>query len=180
MRLHLVRHLAPMVAPGVCYGRTDLEVDPALEAHALPALRASLPAAAPVIASPLRRCASLAARLAPSVRYDARLVELDFGSWEMQRWDAIARDAIDAWAADTVTYRPGGGENVLTMARRICAFYDDMARVPEPDAIVVCHAGAIRLLAARAQGFDALRMAQTAAEQPHAIAYGAVTVIDCV
>ena len=33
MRLHLVRHLAPMVAPGVCYGRTDLEVAQALDAN---------------------------------------------------------------------------------------------------------------------------------------------------
>ena len=47
------------------------------------------------------------------VRLDARLVELDFGSWEMHHWDTIPRAQIDAWAADVALYRPGDGESVL-------------------------------------------------------------------
>lgn len=180
MRLHLVRHLAPQVAAGVCYGSTDLAVDPSLEAAALPALRRALPPGLPLFSSPLRRCVSLASALGGTIAFDARLAELDFGAWEMRTWDSIDRAEVDAWAADVVHYRPGGGDNVIGMAQRIGAFYDDLIAARIPAAIVVCHAGAIRLLAARARGLNPDRMAREAAERPHAIAYGEVTIIDCV
>lgn len=181
MRLYLVRHLSPMVAPGICYGRTDLAVDPAVLASALPALRAQLPAGAPVVSSPLRRCAALAACLSVNaVRHDARLAELDLGAWEMRRWDDIARGEIDAWAADVALHRPGGGESVADMAARIAAFYADMVRERGPDTIVVCHAGAMRLLAACGRGLAPVDMARRAADQPNAIAYGEVLVLECV
>jgi alpha-ribazole phosphatase len=180
VRLHLICHLAPLVAPGVCYGRSNIDVDLAQQARALPALRAQLPQGASVISSPLRRCASLARGLCPTPRFDARLVELDFGSWEMRHWDAIARAEIDAWAADVAGYRPGDGESVLDMAHRIAAFYDDLVRGPASDAIVVCHAGSIRLMAARQRGLDPDCMALEAAAQPHAIGHGEIVVLDCV
>lgn len=180
MRLHLVRHLAPLVAPGICYGRTDLETDAEELARALPALRAALPAGAPVISSPLRRCAALASALGTEVRFDARLAELDFGAWEMRSWSAIARAEIDAWAADVARYRPGGGESVFDMAERIAAFYSDLSSEDWPDAVVVCHAGAMRLLSARHTGLSPTGMAREAARQPHAIGYGEVIVLDCV
>lgn len=180
MRVHLVRHLAPLVAPGVCYGRTNIAVDLGLQAHALPELRARLPPGAPVISSPLRRCASLAAGLSDQVRLDARLMELDFGSWEMRHWDTIARSEIDAWAADVALYRPGDGESVLDMAHRIAAFYDDLVRESAPETVLICHAGTIRLMAARQQGLDPDAMARQAALRPHAIGYGEIIVLDCV
>ena len=177
MRLHLVRHLAPSVAPGVCYGRTDLTVDPHTLALALPALRERLPADAPFISSPLRRCACLAESLTGQVRYDARLVELDFGAWEMRAWVDIARAEIDAWAADVAYYRPGGGESVFDMALRIAAFHDALMRQPWPDVVIICHAGAMRLLAARQRGATPAAMARLAASKPHAIGYGEVILL---
>ena len=180
MRLHLIRHLPPVVAPGTCYGRTDLAVGPEAQARALPLLRARLPAGAQVVSSPLRRCASLACALSESVRFDARLAELDFGAWEMRAWSDIARAEIDAWAADVVHYRPGGGESVFDMALRIDAFYQDLLRESWLEAVVVCHAGAMRLLAARQRGLDPLAMAREAARESHAIAYGEIMLLDCV
>ena len=180
MRLYLVRHLQPTVAPGVCYGRSDLPVDTQLQAESLPGLRAQLPAAAPYYSSPLQRCATLANALSPEVRFDARLAELDFGAWEMHTWDAIARGEIDAWAFDVAHYRPGGGESVFDMAQRICTFYADLMRENLPNAVLVCHAGAIRLLAARARGLPPLAMAREAAERPHAISYGEVIILQSV
>ena len=180
MRLYLVRHLAPLVSPGVCYGRTDLDTDPAAQLLALPALRGALPARAPIYTSPLRRCTSLARALGGAVQVDARLAELDFGSWEMQPWDAISRADIDAWAADVAGYRPGGGESVTAMAARISDFYADLMHAQAPQAVVICHAGAIRLLTARAAGMDAAAMAQAAAARPHTIGYGEIVVLDAV
>ncbi len=175
LNLLLVRHFAPQVAAGVCYGSTDLAVDPTLQSRALPALRARLPAEAALFCSPLRRCAGLAAELsmgAPGI--DARLAELDFGRWEMRSWDAIARAEIDAWAADVVHHRPGGGESVFDMALRVHAFFVALRRAAPPAAVVVCHAGTMRLLSAACGGAGPLEMARAAAAAPHQIAYGEV------
>ena len=171
MRLHLVRHLAPLVDKGVCYGRSDLEVDPATIAATLPALRARLPAGSNVYSSPLRRCAALAEALSDKVTFDARLTELDFGAWEMRRWDDIARAEIDAWAADVVHYRPGGRESVAAMAARVLEFF---TALPAEPAVVICHAGTIRLLSAWRPGCDIDTMARAAAATGNPVAYGQI------
>lgn len=179
MRLHLVRHLPPLVDPGVCYGRTDLATDPAAQVLALPALRAALPDV-PVYSSSLRRCAVLAEALGNPVQLDDRLVELDFGTWEMQPWDAIPRIEVDAWAADVAFYRPGGGESVADMAARIAHFYADLVAANADEAIVICHAGAIRLFIAHSCGLGVPEMARAAAAHPHRIGYGEIVILDCV
>lgn len=175
MRLILVRHPAPAIAPGICYGSSDIAVAPEDHARVLATLIATLPTGLPIFSSPLQRCATLATALkdalgAPALHFDERLVEIDFGAWELQPWSAIARTDIDAWAADPVHYRPGGGESVAAMAERIRAFQDEMRM----DAIVVCHAGAMRLMAAFHSGLDAVHAART----PNAIAYGGVLTLD--
>ena len=178
MRLHLVRHLAPLVDAGVCYGRTDLATDPAAQLKALASLRAALPMMAPIYSSPLQRCLRLAEALGgATLHVDKRLAELDFGRWEMQPWDAIPRAEIDAWAADVAHYRPGGGESVADMAARIAGFYADILQANVDEAIVICHAGAIRLLSARAAGMDVEQMAQAAAAHPHSIGYGEIVTL---
>lgn len=178
MQLILVRHPPPLVASGVCYGRTDLAVSPEQLEQTLTALRASLPSGLPLYSSPLRRCAGLAASLSPAPIYDDRLVEMDFGSWEMQPWDAIPRAGIDAWAEDVVHYQPGGGESVLRMAQRIAAFHADLQRqLGGGSAVVVCHAGAMRLLSACHGGMAPAEMALHAARAAHNIPYGSTLIL---
>jgi alpha-ribazole phosphatase len=186
MHLILIRHPQPDVPPGVCYGRTDLAVTPEqLEqtlANLLPSLLPSLPPRIAVYSSPLQRCATLARRLADHPVFDARLVEMDFGVWEMQPWDAIPRADVDAWAADLASYRPGNGESVLQMAERITAFYRDLQRqldgaTDSSQAIIVCHAGTMRLLAACHAGLAPHEMALQAAQTPHHLPYGAALIL---
>jgi alpha-ribazole phosphatase len=177
VQLILVRHPQPQIAPGVCYGRSDLAVAPEHLAHTLAALSATLPRGLPIYSSPLQRCATLAAQLAaplqsPPPMLDARIAEIDFGDWELRHWDDIPRADIDAWAADLVHYHPGGGESVLQMAGRIAAFHADLQR-QQQDAIVICHAGAMRLMLACHAGLTPADMALQAARNPHQIAYGA-------
>jgi alpha-ribazole phosphatase len=129
------------------------------------------------------RCASLAEALAqdlPSFAlcFDARLAEMDFGAWEMQPWHAIARTEIDAWAADLAWHRPGGGENVLAMAARVDAFLGDLLREQHEIAIIICHAGTIRLLSALQARLPLEETALLAAHSAHKIAYGATVVVD--
>lgn len=180
MRVHLVRHFTPDVAPGLCYGSADLAVASEVHQQMLPAVQAALPPGLPVYSSPLRRCLQLAHALAPHVRVDRRLAELDFGTWELRAWSDIARAEIDAWAADVACYRPGGADSVADMALRVSDFYAHLMQAAEPEAVVVCHAGTMRLFAARQRGLASAAMAQHAADHPHAIAYGAIVTLDCV
>jgi alpha-ribazole phosphatase len=170
MRLILVRHPQPLVAAGICYGSTDVPVAPEVAQRAAATLQAALPSAARVYSSPLQRCAALAARLSrPTL--DARLAEMDFGRWEMQPWHAIPKAEVDAWAADLIDYRPGGGESVLQFTSRVASFYDEMRRLPDQEAVVICHAGTMRVLAACQAGLPLAETAMRAAQTPHPIAY---------
>ena len=180
MRLLLVRHPRPAVAPGLCYGGTDLPAveDDTLRVHAT-LLAAGLPGALPVYASPLRRCADLARLIAGErVRFDARLAEMDFGGWELRSWDAIGRDEVDAWNADLLHHRPGGGESLLQVAHRVATFRADLHASGEPEVLVVCHAGTMRLLAAIGGGVRLEQAALQAASTPHHIAYGEMLVLE--
>lgn len=180
MELILVRHPAPTAAPGICYGSSDLPAHPAALAACVKDVCAVLPPellrTAPIYTSPLQRCLALAAQLAAvagrsnGVLPDARLAELHFGAWELRAWDDIPRAEVDAWAADLLNYRPGGGESVLDAARRVQGFLEAL----EGNAIVVCHAGTIRLLQALAGGVPLHEAALQAAAKPHAMAYGSI------
>ncbi len=147
MRLYLVRHPAVAVDPGVCYGASDLPLHPGWESSLL-ALRAALPAGLPVHSSPLRRCHDLAIALSPTARTDTRLRELDFGRWEMQAWDKISRDELDAWAAAPLTYAGYGGESVAMMQLRVTEALGELTA----DCLWVTHAGVMKLVCAQLLG----------------------------
>ncbi|KFI09037.1 histidine phosphatase family protein [Massilia sp. BSC265] len=179
MRLILVRHPQPDVAPGLCYGSTDVAASTSAIAQVVGTLReAGLPGTLPVFASPLSRCALLARELGVPVTLDARLAEMDFGAWEMRAWDTIARAEVDAWTADLLHYRPGGGENVLDVARRVAAFRDELRHAGHPGALLVCHAGTIRMLSALHLGGSIAEAALRAASSPHRISYGEVILLE--
>lgn len=150
--LHLIRHPKPLVEPAICYGQLDV----AGEAPELVATRllAELPPGLPVYSSPLRRCRELAQFLQPHPIIDRRLAEMDFGDWEGQPWDAIPRTELDAWAADIAGYAPPGGESPRQLQQRALAF---VAGLTVPEAVVVTHAGVIRVLLAYWQGLPAER-----------------------
>lgn len=150
MRLYLIRHPQPAVAPGICYGSTDLGLaeDPAPIAAAL---REFLPPDALLFSSPLTRCRLLAEALHPAPLFDARIREIDFGDWEMQPWDALDRAALDAWAADPFGFEPPGGEAVAALRARVADF---LATLPSAaaDVVLVAHAGVIKVCAAELAG----------------------------
>jgi alpha-ribazole phosphatase len=178
MQLLLVRHPRPAVGLGICYGSTDVAVDDQEVARVHAALAQAVPAHASVFCSPLQRCAALANKLRThGVTFDRRLAEMHFGNWEMRPWDGIPRAEVDAWADDLLHYRPGDGENVLDVARRIAAFRDDLMRAGHSEVVVICHAGSIRLLAALHEGRAIDDAALHAARTPHQIGYGELVVL---
>jgi alpha-ribazole phosphatase len=152
----LIRHPAPDLAPGICYGQLDLGLaEPAARTAA--DLRARLPPLALVASSPLQRCRQLALLLHPAPEFDDRLAEMHFGQWEGRSWETIDRAALDAWAADPFGYAPPGGESARAMAARVVSFAADFSRrikaqAAVRDVAVVAHQGPLRVLAAHWQG----------------------------
>lgn len=149
-RLWLVRHARPLVAPGVCYGGLDVAADDKHTKASALRLHSALPPHITVIhSSPLRRCRQLAdelfslrANTAP-IQLDARLQEMDFGTWEGRRWDDIARAEIEAWIADFTRFRPGNGESLQQVLARVAQALHD-AQQSGKDAVWITHAGVIR------------------------------------
>ncbi|MDD2927215.1 histidine phosphatase family protein [Rhodoferax sp.] len=167
MSLWLVRHAQPLIEPGVCYGALDVAADETATTQAAQALAQVLPHGARVSSSPLQRCERLTlvlCGLRPDLTYkvDARLVEMNFGCWEGQRWDSLAADELARWTADFWHHRFGGVESVADVMQRVAAAWDDAAAGPGPQ-VWVTHAGVIRAVELLAQG---VRQLSDAAQWP--------------
>lgn len=80
-------------------------------------------------------------------RTDARLLEVDYGSWEGQFWHEIAKLDAAGYAArqaDIWNWRPEGGESYKMVADRVSSWLAELAR----DSVVVAHGGVSRALRA--------------------------------
>lgn len=136
------RHPRPLAHVGRCIGRTDLGIDPRkarrlarrIHRHAL---RHGLPRV--VCSSSLKRCREVGRHLRSlGWRHvlDNALLEADFGAWDGQAWAHIAREEVDAWVADFLHHRPGGGESLQQVLTRAEGW-----QPPQPGVTVVGHAG---------------------------------------
>ena len=144
MELLFVRHTAVDPAlKGRCYGQTDVGL---LKPHepSFESIRAQLPAGLPCMSSPAQRCQELAAALNPDFTTDALLWEMNFGDWEMQTWDEIPQAPLQRWMDDFDTEAVPGGESYPQLVDRIGEFLDAIRRKPQPQFLIVTHAGVIR------------------------------------
>ena len=178
MAIYLVRHTAPDIKPGICYGATNVPVHEAEFARVMPLIDSALPEAALIVTSPLTRCRRLADFLAAShtsreVFVDEHLIERDLGHWTGRMWDEIPRDEGKAFAADFSDYVPpavssadgpvprgdgvaprlGAGESVRDMQTRVLAgFNAAWERAAGRNLVIVAHAGPIAAMIAQWQG----------------------------
>lgn len=157
MELFLIRHTAPAVETGVCYGRADLPLAESAEQD-IQATLALLPKFDLVYSSPAQRCLRLASALA---RRDAcelilapELQELDFGEWEQLPWARIPREHSDPWAADTWNRAPPGGETEQALWTRVANWYQTALPAPVSRCAVVAHGGPLRVLRCLALGLS--------------------------
>ena len=150
MKLWLLRHAAVVLAPGLCYGASDVPADAALTLEAAEKAAAFLPLALPVQTSALGRTRQLGAALQTlrpdlgAPRADARLNEMHFGCWELQPWDTVPRSAFDDWMADFPHHRFGGVESTQMVIQRVAAALRELTDSGAQEAVWVTHAGVIR------------------------------------
>jgi alpha-ribazole phosphatase len=153
MKVTLIRHSMPRIAPGICYGRLDVAVDGSADEQILSELASEdgVQGARCVWSSPAVRCRGLAEAIArfrsAPLSVDDRLSELDFGAWEGQAWATIDRVELDRWAASVLTFAPPGGESGADLIARVRDFHSDLRRARE-DCVVVSHGGPLKVLLA--------------------------------
>ncbi len=151
----VARHPRPRVGARICYGRTDVELAEPADTGAATLIAAAVDPVERIITSPLSRALEVARRVAARtgapLHADDRLAEMDFGAWEGLAWTAVPRPEIDAWAADPLAYRPGGGESVADVLRRVRRAWTGIASSADTT-LVVTHAGPIRCLLHIARG----------------------------
>lgn len=144
MDVILIRHTTPRVEKGICYGQTDLELADTFMQE-LEVLKDKLPKQCDIIySSPLKRCKELANQLGEGVRTDNRLMEMDFGNWEMKLWNDIPQDELNPWMADFVNVGVPGGESFQEMIARVDEFLAEMLARDHKRILIVSHAGVIR------------------------------------
>ena len=132
-------------------------------------------AARKIWSSPAKRCLALARAIstgtnAPKHR-DDRLQELDFGSWEGQRWDDVPRDALDRWGADPLGFAPPNGESGAALVARLRSFQLHLI-MERQDCVVVSHGGPLKVLVALLRGSPVDLLAQ-------APSFGWIDIVTC-
>ncbi len=145
MKITLIRHTQVAVEPGICYGQTDVETAPGFAGEAA-TVRKNIADKTfdAVFCSPLSRCRKLAAYCGfPTPVIDERLKELNFGQWEMRKWDEIDDPALQEWYNDWIHLPAGGAESYTDQYQRVSHFLDDLLRKNCLHAGIFTHRGVI-------------------------------------
>lgn len=145
MRLVLIRHTSVAVPRGVCYGQTDVPLAKSFPREAA-AVKEKLGkySFTEAFSSPLTRCVRLASFCGfvhPVI--DSRLIEMNFGEWEMKRFDDIKDPRLQQWYNDYINVAATGGESVLDQRRRLIDFVEDISRTHSGSTVAVFTHGGI-------------------------------------
>lgn len=158
----LVRHGQPdLGGRRLAYGHLDVPLSPVGEAQHQAVIAAlSGHGFDSISSSDLSRCRVLAEALAAARGLDLRLSpalrEQRMGLWEGRPWDEIqaegGRGVNDQWAAYE-RWCPPEGESLLDLDERVERFVEEEGfRTRGGRHLLVCHAGVVRVIVARALG----------------------------
>ena len=178
MDVYLVRHTTPDVSSAVCYGQADVGLAMSFndEWTTLKPKLAGLENPL-VFSSPLQRCVKLAEKAVDHFNFsspliDVRLLELNFGDWELKAWQDIPQGVVDEWTDEHVKQAPPNGESYQDLHQRAKGFLVDLeSNQNGKQALIFTHAGVIRALVA-----DALNVPLREASRVE-VNYGSVTLI---
>lgn len=164
MKVYLIRHTSVDVAPGTCYGQTDVPLKASFEEEAA-VCKSRIEGLVfdKVYTSPLSRCTRLAAFCGyPGAERDDRLKEINCGKWEMKRYDDISDPRLREWYDDYLHIPATGGESFMDLLHRVSSFLEELKQHPYEQVLIFAHGGVLISAQVYAgvikpeQGFDAI------------------------
>lgn len=152
MEVYLIRHTTPKIEKGICYGQSDVPLAASFPVEAKNVLT-MLPVDIEITySSPLTRCYELAKLVqSNNLITDERLLEYNFGQWEMKEWDSIDQKLLDRWMKNFIIMRVPGGENVIDLNKRVSEFVIELKEKNHKKVAIVTHGGVIRCFVAHVQ-----------------------------
>ncbi len=143
MEIHLVRHPKVAIQSGICYGQSDVFLsDEGLLSINQINLANSYDC---IYTSPLKRCTVISDKLNLNSIIDNRLMEVDFGDWELKDWNEIPTDEINPWYNDYIHVNPPNGESLIDLVKRVNDFRIELTEKHQHQKILlITHAGVIR------------------------------------
>lgn len=151
MEIYLVRHTETVCEKGICYGQSDVELAIPFDEIFSNILK-QLPTEATVFSSPLQRCVILAKHIQNNIKTisyaeDSRLIEMNFGDWELKNWNDIPPEQLNPWMEDFVNIQTFNGESFTQLHQRVGDFLSEqISKKTQKPLIIVAHAGVIRSL----------------------------------
>lgn len=124
MKFTLIRHTSPDVAKGTFYGQTDVSLKDSFEKEA-ESVKLNLDGKEfdSVFTSPLTRCRKLAAFCGyPDAEPSPLIMEMNFGAWEMKRFDEIPSDILEKYYSNWRTANTPEGESFTQHGQRVREF----------------------------------------------------------
>ncbi|MCC9071499.1 alpha-ribazole phosphatase [Flavobacterium sp. F-65] len=149
MEIYLVRHTETVCEKGICYGQTDVDIATPYNLI-FENIAQQLPQDALLYSSPLKRCVLLAKHIQKqnditNYKEDNRLMEMNFGDWEMKNWNEISQEDLNPWMEDFVNVRVPDGESFVDLHKRVSDFIENEIHTKTPQkVIIVAHAGVVR------------------------------------
>lgn len=156
MNIWLIRHTKVDLKTGICYGQSDISLAHTFKDEALVIKnQVSEINFDKIFSSPLSRCKKLSDFLFNSeIIYDDRLMELNFGEWELQEWDKIKHPDIDRWMSDFVNTPCPNGESFIDLHNRVGTFLSEIKNNQYDNIAIVTHGGVIRSFIAHIKNED--------------------------
>lgn len=143
MEIYLVRHTETVAPKGICYGQADVDIkEPFIEIFQ--EIKTQLPTDAIVYSSPLLRCKKMAEFISEEIIFDKRLMEMNFGNWELLAWNDIPLEEINPWMDNFVTITVPNGESFEDLHQRAGEFYSELLQKKQDKIILICHDGIMR------------------------------------
>lgn len=143
MKLIFIRHTSVNVEKGICYGQTDVPLADTFPSEA-DEVKKKLAGSKIDIAytSPLSRCRRLAEHCGfPDAMPDERLMEMNFGDWEMKRYDEISDPRLQLWYDDFLNVNATGGESAMMQRDRFKNFLHSLQSDGGNSIAVFTHGG---------------------------------------
>lgn len=145
MEITFIRHTSVDVPQGVCYGQTDVPLKESFrEEAARTAEQLKEDTFDAVFVSPLTRCTRLAEYCGyKNAIRDERIMELNFGEWEMQKFDEICDPRLQEWYNDYYHVAATGGESFMMQLQRVSEFLDEVRSKGYERIAVFAHGGVL-------------------------------------